>query len=61
MSAERFKRLRLGEKEGSIYDLTLKLEKAVNEYRKTFPKTTDEQIAAALEDLLDLFELEDDE
>jgi len=59
--ATHYKRLRLGEKQGTTAGVYLKLASAIDDYRKTFPKTTDWQIAEALDELRELFELEDDE
>ena len=51
--AEHFKRLRLGEKSGDATDLTMILTKAIDEYRKTFPNITQQQMINAAEDLRD--------
>jgi len=52
--AAHFRRLRLGEKEGSAGALTTALVRTVDAYRRQFPKTTDQQVLAALENVAGL-------
>lgn len=56
-----FRRLRLGEREGNAMSLLLALSRTIDEYRKTFPKTTDRQVIVALTDAIDAVRPEDDE
>ena len=51
--AAHFRRLRLGDREGNAVSLTQALARALDEYRKRFPKTTDEQARAALHNVAD--------
>lgn len=51
--AAHFRRLRLGEREGNATSLTLALERALDEYRRSFPKTTDRQALEALQNVAD--------
>jgi len=53
--AERFKRLRLGEKEGSFRQLYDKLHATIDDYWKTFPKTTNEETERVIRALLEDF------
>jgi hypothetical protein len=54
--AAHFRALRLGEKEGDETALLLKLCRALAEYRKTFPKTTNQQARWAVARLLQIIE-----
>jgi len=49
--AAHFRRLRLGDREGNAHSLTMALARALDEYRKRFPKTTDQQERDALQQL----------
>ena len=51
--AAHFRRLRLGDRKGNAVSLTQALARALDEYRKRFPKTTDEQARAALHNVAD--------
>jgi hypothetical protein len=54
--AKHFRSLRLGKKEGSVLSLLTVLCRAIDEYRKTFPKTTDQQCIGAAESLCGILE-----
>jgi hypothetical protein len=51
--ADHFRRLRLGDREGNAVSLTQALARALDEYRRRFPKTTDQQARAALQNVAD--------
>jgi len=57
--AKHFRNLRLGEKKGNAISLTIALARTLDEYQKTFPKTTMQQRRAALMSLLE--DLEEDQ
>ena len=52
--AAHFKRFRLGNKEADAWHLTTRLVKFVNEYAKTFPNITQQQMITATENLRDM-------
>ena len=47
--ATHFRRLRIGEREGNAHSLAAALARTVDEYRRRFPKTTEQQVRAALQ------------
>jgi hypothetical protein len=55
-----FRKLRLGEREGSAYSLTLHLSRAFDEYMSRFPATTRQAQAAAVRNLLEVIEDRDE-
>jgi hypothetical protein len=54
--AVHYRKLRLGEREGNVWTLTKAFGRTVDEYRKRFPKTTDQQVRDALKALLGMLE-----
>lgn len=50
--AAHFRKLRIGEKDGNALSLYMALNRTIERYRRTFPKTTEQQIRGALNSLV---------
>ncbi len=51
-----FRKIRLGEKSGNAFSLTMALARALDRYQSQFPATTEKQRLAAIQNLFDLFQ-----